>query len=240
MNLEEFKAYFEKSCLENQITPPNEVQMGQFWEFTQFLLKVNAETNLTAIRTVPEIIAKHYVDSLTVCSSIPLDARVLDLGCGPGFPSIPIAIARPDLAVFGLDSTEKKIRFLNDSAKLLKISSLKGVSGRAEDIKTRKALQNFDVVVSRAVSRLNVLSELCMPYVRVGGKMIAMKGSKGAEELAEAKSAIKTLGGTAELREFALVLEGVSEQRSFIEVQKIKETPKEYPRAYAAILKKPL
>ena len=240
MSFEEFKALFARSCIKNDVLVPSESQMEAFWMFTEHLLRVNEKTNLTAIRNIPDIITKHYVDSLTVCDLIPENACVLDLGCGPGFPSVPISIARPDLTVYALDSTEKKIRFLNDVADLLKNDRLIGVAGRAEDLSIRKRLGSFDVVVSRAVSRLNVLCELCMPYVRISGKMIAMKGAKGEEELAEAKNAIKTLGGEAMFYNREIFLGEMTEQRCLIEVKKTKETPKNYPRPYAAIVKKPL
>lgn len=240
MNFEEFKSLFADACIENTVLVPNERQMEAFWCFTEYLLKVNAETNLTAIRNIPDIITKHYVDSLTVCELIPQNARVLDLGCGPGFPSVPLSIVRPDLSVVALDSTEKKIRFLNESAELLKNDRLLGVAGRAEDLEIRKRLGLFDVVVSRAVSRLNVLCELCMPYVRLSGKMIAMKGAKGEEELLEAQNAIKILGGEAKRYDRKIFLGETAEKRCLIEIQKVKETPKNYPRQYSAIVKKPL
>lgn len=240
MNFQEFQALFTDSCAKNDVAPLSEKQIELFWRFTEHLMRVNETTNLTAIRNIPDVITKHYVDSLTVSSMIPEGARILDLGCGPGFPSIPLAIARPDLTVCALDSTDKKIRFLNESAELLGLSNLKGYSGRAEDLKMRKTLGQFDVVVSRAVARMNVLSELCMPYVAVGGELIAMKAAKGDEELAEAQNAIKILGGTAKKQVLELVLEDSAESRCLIEVVKIRETPSTYPRQYSAILKKPL
>ena len=240
MNFQEFQVLFTDSCAKNDVVPLSEEQIELFWRFTEHLMRVNETTNLTAIRNIPDVITKHYVDSLTVSSMIPDGARILDLGCGPGFPSIPLAIARPDLTVCALDSTDKKIRFLNESAELLELSNLKGYSGRAEDLKMRKTLGQFDVVVSRAVARMNVLSELCMPYVAVGGKLIAMKAAKGDEELAEAQNAIKILGGTAKKQFLELVLEDSAESRCLIEVVKIRETPSAYPRQYSAILKKPL
>ena len=240
MNYQEFSRLFTDSCEKNDISPLSEIQIETFWRFTEHLMKVNETTNLTAIRSIPDVIAKHYADSLTVSAMIPEGSRVLDLGCGPGFPSIPLAIARPDLTVCALDSTDKKIRFLNESAELLGLNNLKGYSGRAEDPKMRNQLKQFDIVVSRAVARMNVLSELCMPYVKIGGKLIAMKGSKGEEELAEAGNAIKILGGTPKSHKLELFTDGSAEARCLIEVHKIKETPSIYPRQYSAIVKKPL
>lgn len=240
MNYEEFSTLFARLCQQNGITPLTKEQIDLFWRFTDHLLTVNQTTNLTAIRNIPDVVSKHYVDSLMASELIPEGAKILDLGCGPGFPSIPLAIARPDLAVYALDSTDKKIRFLNQSAELLGLKNLKGISGRAEDPKIRETLGVFDIVVSRAVARLNVLCELCMPYVKIGGKLIAMKGSKGEEELAEAQNAIKILGGTAKNHIKQLIVDDEREDRCLIEVSKTKETPKNYPRQYSAILKKPL
>lgn len=242
MDFSEFEALLTESCQKNSISPLTNEQIDLFWRFTDHLTTVNAVTNLTAIRNVPDIIVKHYADSLTASPLIPQGSRVLDLGCGPGFPSIPLAIARPDLSIVALDSTEKKIRFVNESAELLGLNNLRGVSGRAEDAKTRNLLKKFDCVVSRAVSRLNLLDELCIPYLNIGGIFIAMKGSKGEEELSEAQKGIAILGGSlANLHSFFLIDQnGNKEGRCLIEIKKIQETPATYPRAYSTIQKKPL
>ena len=216
--------------------------MQQFYHFTEHLLEVNTHTNLTAIREPVGIVDKHYIDSLLAMHLIPEGARVLDLGCGPGFPSIPLAIMRPDLEITALDSTAKKIDFVQKSAEILQLSSLKGVSGRAEDAKLRKELGKYDIVVSRAVARLNILCELCLPYLKIGGSLVAMKGAKYEEELAEAASAIKILGAeTTKIEQKELITaENQAETRGIIVIQLKKQPPAQYPRAYAAILKKPL
>lgn len=216
--------------------------MQRFYRFTEHLLEVNTHTNLTAIREPVGVVDKHYIDSLLAMHLIPEGARVLDLGCGPGFPSIPLAIMRPDLEITALDSTAKKIDFVQKSAEILQLSSLKGVSGRAEDAKLRKELGKYDIVVSRAVARLNILCELCLPYLKIGGSLVAMKGAKYEEELAEAASAIKILGAeTTKIEQKELITaENQAETRGMIVIQLKKQPPAQYPRAYAAILKKPL
>lgn len=242
MDFTTFSQIFNSAAAKNSILPPNEAKTQRFYRFTEHLLEVNTHTNLTAIREPVGVVDKHYVDSLLAMHLIPEGSRVLDLGCGPGFPSIPLAIMRPDLEITALDSTAKKVDFVQKSAEILQLSNLKGVSGRAEDAKLRKELGKYDIVVSRAVARLNILCELCLPYLKIGGSLVAMKGAKYEEELAEAASAIEILGAeTVKIEQKELVTaENQAETRGIIVIQLKKQPPAQYPRAYAAILKKPL
>ncbi len=240
MNFNDFSRLFTDACQKNNLIAPSNSQIEMFWSFDTLLAETNRVTNLTAIRNTEDAIYKHYVDSLLVSSLIPPNAHVLDLGCGPGFPSIPLSIMRPDLSFAALDSTDKKIRFVKDVAIKLNLGNLTPVTGRAEELGVRSKLGCFDVVVSRAVSRMNVLAELCMPYLKIGGKLLAMKGAKAEEELKEAQNAIRILGGKAILHKRPLILENCFEERFIIDVVKTSATPPQYPRQYSAIIKKPL
>ena len=239
----EFRTKFKEALEKNGIKVPSEKVVDDFYRFATHLLEVNQITNLTAIRDIDGVITKHFVDSLLLSPYIPEGTRVLDLGCGPGFPSLPLAIARPDLEIVGLDSTAKKIAFVNETAALLSLKSLRAVTGRAEDRATMKTLGTFDAVTSRAVANPIVLCELSLAYLKIGGKMLAMKGAMLDEEtkaLNESKI-IGIMGGTAAIcRSWKLVTDAGEEARGMIELVKERKHDPKFPRAYATILKRPL
>lgn len=242
MNESEFFDLISRSFSQNGLSEPDFCEKQAFFLLLRELTEANAVMNLTAITEPEEIVAKHFVDSLLGNEKIPKGATVLDLGCGAGFPSLPLAIHRPDLSLVSLDSTAKKIAFVQKTAEKLQLSNLKAVVGRAEDPAVKRQIGRPTVIISRAVARLNLLCELSFPLLPVGGFLFAMKGSKGEEELAEAERAIKLLGGgKPELQKWTLVLpNGETEDRSLIFLSKVSETPKEYPRAFAIMRKKPL
>ena len=213
----------------------------QFEKLTEIMVSTNQVMNITALTTLEKIIPLHYADCVMIEKHIPLNATVLDVGCGGGFPILPLAIVRPDLKITGLDSTDKKIRYVQNTADELGLS-VQTLSGRAEEMAKLSDYRNrFDVVVSRAVARLNILDELCMPFVRVGGSFIAMKGCAGRDEVAEAEIGISKLCGSIQnISEYDLHTENEIEKRFVIQIQKNASTPKEFPRSFGTIKKKPL
>ena len=222
----------------------SEETMDKMHAMVAHMLEVNAHTNLTAITDWEEIIVKHLADCCAVLPYLPQGIRVLDVGCGGGFPSLPIAIARPDLTVLGLDSTGKKVDYVNESAKLLALGNLSAICGRAEDLAKTELRESFDAVVSRAVANFPVLCELCAPFVRVGGLFCAMKGANADLEAALASNAREKLGLSTkneDANQFSLIFPNEqTEERTIFVMKKERHTPAKYPRAYAQIKKSPL
>ena len=210
---------------------------GEFLELTKGLLAFNAHTNITALTDLTAIIERHYADCLKVAHLLPKDASLLDVGCGGGFPTLPLALARRDLRITSLDSTAKKLTFVKESAERMGLQ-VKTLSGRAEELSKGTPLrESFDAVSARAVAALPVLCEWCLPFLKVDGVFLAMKGSAGLEELKSAENAIRVLGGEVEsVKEDTI--EGVV--RYNILIKKVKSTPAIYPRNGGAIKKKPL
>lgn len=235
---EYFIRIFEKNGLEAYHTDEN---IRKFYDLTVKMVETNQVMNITALTTMDKIIPLHYADCVKAAALIPQNATVADIGCGGGFPILPLAIVRPDLQLVGIDSTEKKIRYVQNTADELRLS-VNAISGRAENLaKQTDYRDHFDVVISRAVARLNVLDELCMPFVKVGGQFIALKGAAGQEELSEAMNGIQKLGGQLQgTDEYSLFTADDEEKRVMVRIDKISATPKEYPRAFGVIKKKPL
>ena len=214
-----------------------------FFELTRLMLETNAVMNVTAIRDEEKIIPLHYIDCMLIADHFPVGASVIDVGCGGGFPTLPLAIVRPDLRITGVDSTEKKVRYVAQTAEKLGLSNVTTISARAEElIREPQMRESFDVATSRAVARLNILDELCLPFVKIDGKAVIMKGAAGKEEYAEAATGIETLGGGLAHIEYGelTVAEGDIEKRATILIDKRAGTPAQYPRQFGQIKKRPL
>ncbi len=219
-----------------------EEKSRRFHALTEHMLEINKSMNLTAIKDERGIVLRHYADSLTVEPFLPQNASLIDVGCGAGFPCLPLGICRPDLAITALDSTEKRIHYVRETAKMLEIPGFSAIAARAEEAGHNAAFrEQFDVCTARAVAALPVLAELCLPFVRLGGTFIAMKAAKGAAELQEAARGIKRLGGEV-IASHTVLLHGEAgdEARILVEIKKVRPTPAELPRPYAKICKKPL
>ena len=244
MNKELYIDIFNELFEKNGLGKPEKNLASRFFELGELLSAANKIHNLTAIKEDEEVILKHFIDSLLISHKLPTGAKTVDVGCGAGFPSLPLAIYRPDISLMGIDSTTKKINYVNNTAKALNLTNIEAISARAEDLAHKKHRESFDVATARAVASLPVLTELCLPFVKVGGLFIAMKSLSAAEELASARSAIEKCGGElSEVIELSLkhrLETSKDEQRTLIIIKKIKKTPDIYPRIYSKITKKPL
>lgn len=240
MSFHEFKTKYANCLSQNELaryaTP--EI-MQKLYDMTRYMLEINAVMNLTAITDMSEIIVKHLVDSLTIAPYISEAATVLDVGCGGGFPSLPLAIARPDLRITALDSTAKKTDYVAKAAARLGLTNLAVLTGRAEAFAHEGSYrEQFDFVTARAVAALPILAELCIPFLKIGGQWIAMKGLPDATELTSAPT---KLGGSP-YRQQLLTLAGeqLNERRTLFFSDKVSRTPKDFPRLYTQIKKSPL
>lgn len=218
----------------------NETQLQQFEKYYELLIDWNKKINLTRITELQEVAVKHFADSLSLlnCYEIPEGAKVIDVGTGAGFPSIPLKIACPDIKITLLDSLNKRLVFLQEVCAEIGIDA-DIVHLRAEEGgRMAQYREKYDLVVSRAVARLNVLSEYCLPYVRKNGVFIAMKGPEAREEISEGEIAVERLGGKIEdVFEFALPDES---GRTVVVIRKDRQTPKQYPRQGTKIKDKPI
>lgn len=218
-----------------------ENQYEQFQKYFELLAEWNEKMNLTAITDESGVALKHFADSLSLLNfvDIPQNSSLADVGTGAGFPGVVLKIARPDIKLTLIDSLNKRLVFLNEVCSQLGIDA-ELIHSRAEDgARDEKLRENFDFAVSRAVARMNVLSEYCLPYVKVGGAFCAMKGAQANEEFKESLNAINTLGGKLENKYFFELPENGGE-RAIAVVRKVRNTPQKYPRQSGKIKAKAL
>ena len=239
MKFDEFKQEMNKQLKGLEIVL-DEDQMRAFYSFMNLLIEKNKVMNLTGITEPKEVILKHFVDSLTISKYIENNHKVIDVGTGAGFPGIPLKIQNKTLDMVLLDSLNKRINFLNEVIEENKIEIIETIHGRAEDFgQNKKYRENFNVAVSRAVAPLNILLEYMLPFVKVGGTCICMKGNITDEEINASKNALQILGGNIEkIEKFNLA--NTDNKRTIFLVKKTKITPKTYPRNSGIPSKKPL
>lgn len=220
----------------------DEGKYNKFIKYKDLIKEWNQKINLTAITDDEEIIKKHFIDSIKVfnCDYVKNAKSIIDIGTGGGFPGIPMKIVKENSKMVLLDSLNKRINFLNEVIDDLSLSNIKTIHGRAEDFaQTAEYRQKFDLAVSRAVANLTVLLELCLPYVKVGGHFVALKGPAIEEEIKAAEGALKALGGKIE-KIIEVDIEGSDLKHNLLVVKKIKDTPKKYPRKAGMVTKNPI
>ena len=239
MEIKEFKEELKKYLIELNIEL-KEKQINQLYDYMNLLIEWNKKINLTAIIEPKEIILKHFVDSLTISKYINEKSTLIDIGTGAGFPGIPLKILRDNINITLVDSLNKRIKFLDEVIEKLNLDNIKTVHGRAEEIgRNTEYREKFDYATSRAVANIATLSEYLIPLINKNGKCIYMKGPDINDELEKGKKAINVLGGKIfEKEEFKLPSSDI--RRTIIVIEKIKNTPKKYPRKAGMPAKEPI
>ncbi|MCM3668931.1 16S rRNA (guanine(527)-N(7))-methyltransferase RsmG [Mesobacillus maritimus] len=237
MNPEQFQAALLEKGIEL-----TEQQMKQYEMYLNTLVEWNEKMNLTAITEKEEVYLKHFYDSISAAFHFDFSqsTAICDVGAGAGFPSIPLKIAFPDLNVTIVDSLNKRITFLDHLANKLELENVQFIHDRAETFgKNPNYREQYDLVMARAVARLSVLSELCLPLAKVGGNFIAMKGGQAEEEVQAGKKAISALGGKL-TNVYSFLLPVEESERNILVIEKVKPTPKKYPRKPGTPNKSPI
>ncbi len=219
-----------------------EKQESKFLIYKDLLKEWNQKINITAITEDEEIDIKHFLDSLTpfLTDLFNGEKKIIDIGTGGGFPGLPLKIINEDLKVHLLDSLNKRIIFLKEVIKQLDLKNIEAIHGRAEELSNKPEYrEQYDICISRAVASLNVLSEYCIPFVKVGGYFISMKGPEVLEEVETSKNAIKLLGGKV-IEQKLIKIPKSDILHSLIIIEKIKHTPPKYPRGGGKPRKNPL
>lgn len=237
MNTEQFQRMLKENGIEL-----SEYQLRQFEAYYETLVEWNEKMNLTAITNREEVYLKHFYDSISAAFHFDFKQvqSVCDVGAGAGFPSLPLKICFPHLKISIVDSLQKRITFLNHLADKLKLEDTYFYHDRAETFgRNKEHRESYDLVTARAVARLSVLSELCLPLAKKNGYFLALKGASSPEELKEGEKAIKILGGEVE-QEYSFTLPIEESERYIIRIKKVSTTPKTYPRKPGTPNKKPI
>lgn len=239
MNFDEFSHRIKEISSKIDIVLTDE-QVENYYKYMDMLIEWNNKINLTAITEPDEVITKHFIDSITINKFIDKNKKLIDVGTGAGFPGVPVSIIRNDLDIILVDSLNKRINFLENLKDVLKLNNIKPIHARVEEFaKNKQYREKFDYATSRAVAPLNVLLEYLLPFVKVGGYCICMKGSNIEDEQKDASKALEVLGGKIEkIEEFCLPETNM--KRNIILVKKVKNTPNKYPRKPGTPSKDPL
>lgn len=228
-----------RSGFETLSLHPDSRALPRYRLYYEYLEEMNQVMNLTAISGETDVARLHFLDCAALLGLADFEGkRVIDVGTGAGFPGLALKIACPSMELTLLDSLDKRVNFLKNTCQKLEFDEVRCIHSRAEEIPAGFR-QNFDFALSRAVARLNLLCELCLPYVKKGGTFIAMKGSDLEEELAEAGRCIRTLGGQVE-RKVDYTIPGTDVTHCALIIRKVADTPAKYPRRWAQIKKSPL
>ena len=231
-----------QTALEQLNIPYTEETIEKYRLYMEGIIEWNEKVNLTSITDRDDFIKLHFVDSImsVPCEEFQKAKRIIDVGTGGGFPGIPLALAAPDKEFVLMDSLNKRIKIINQLCEEIGITNVTAVHARAEELAKNKAhRQKYDLCVSRAVANLSTLSEYCLPFIKQGGWFLSYKGPDTDKELADAKKAIKILGGQIDREELA-ALESSGLEHKIIFIKKVKDTPAKYPRKAGTPSKDPL
>lgn len=238
MDLKEFEKLFIEECDKNSLEIAN-IDIEKFYKYMLGIIKWNEQINVTAITDEKEFLVKHFIDSLTISKVVADGKSLLDIGTGAGFPGIPLKIINPNMKVTLIDSVNKKLNVIREVSNEIDLKNLEIIHSRAEDLaKKIEYREQFDFVTTRAVSNLSTIAEYMIPFLKIGGKAVCMKGPNYEDELKEAEKAINILGGKIEKIEKVLINDEI--ERNIIIISKVKNTPSKYPRGQGKPLKEPI
>ena len=238
MDLKEFESFFEKELNKNQLIVSKEAY-EKYFKYMKNVLEWNTKINVTAVRDEENFIIKHYIDSLMISKYVEGKPRVIDIGTGAGFPGVPIKLFNEEMKITLIDSINKKLNVIRESIKGLGLNKIDIIHSRAEDLAVKVEYREmYDIATTRAVSNLSTILEYMMPFIKVGGIAVCMKGPNYQEELENARNAIKILGGKIEVIENFNI--NTEYERNIIVVKKVSSTPKKYPRSGNKPLKEPI
>ena len=238
MDFEKFESFFDEELKKNNLSVRKE-SYKKFYDYMNNVLEWNTKINVTAVRDEENFIIKHYIDSLMISGYLNNNSKVIDIGTGAGFPGIPLKLFNENINITLIDSINKKLNVIRDSIKGLDLNKIDIIHSRAEDLAIKSEYREmYDIATTRAVSNLSTILEYMMPFIKVGGFAVCMKGPNYQEELENARNAIKILGGKIEkIENFNINTEY---ERNIIVIKKISNTPKKYPRNGNKPLKEPI